>query len=867
MKEKYYVEGMTCAACQAAVNRAVSKIDGVDDVSVNLMTNTMMVDYSMYDLSNEIISAVEDAGYKAEKAKQETSSKKEKSSEKNGMEIFDNQIKDMAFRLKVSIPFMIVLMYISMGHMVNLPVPHIFHQTNGAIIFALTQFLLTLPVVIANRKYYINGFKSLFHFSPNMDSLIAIGSIASLVYGIYVLYIMSYGVAVSDFSILEKFRHNLYFESAAMILTLVTVGKYMETKSKKKTSSAIYSLMNLRPDRANVVKDGKIISMDIDDIVIGDIIEVKPGEKLALDGIVILGSTSVDESMLTGESIPVEKVEGDEVVGATINKTGNIRYRVTKVGKDTTLAKIISLVEDANTSKAPIESLADKISFYFVPIVIFIAALTFIFWTMRNGDVSFALEMAVSVLVISCPCALGLATPVAVMVGTGKGAENGILFKSSEALEVMHEVKKVVFDKTGTLTEGNPVVTDIVIDKNITEEDFLSLALSVEMKSEQPLARSVVKYAENFVKEKEISDFEALSGMGVKARCESKYIVAGNKKLMEKEKINTENFDKIVEKLQNEAKTPMYFAYDSKCTGIIAVSDTLKNTSKDAIKKLQEMNIVPIMLTGDNENTARAFSKMLGISDYYAGVMPEEKDKIIKELKKDGSKVAMVGDGINDSVALVRSDVGIAIGHGTDVAIESADVVLMKSDVQDVPIAIDLSRKTLRNIKENLFWAFFYNIIFIPVASGVFYKSFGLMLNPMMASAAMSFSSLFVVTNALRLNRFKAKRSSNYNKSDDLKIERINPNFIENKINENKIKKEKNKEEIVMKKEIMIEGMMCEHCVMHVKKALENFDGVKADVVLKENKATISGEKEVSDEDIKNAIKDAGYEVKDIQTV
>lgn len=862
MKKKFYVDGMTCSACQAAVNRAVSKVDGVDDVAVNLMTNSMIVDYEEdKDLDLEIIKAVEDAGYKAEKAKSEKNESESVTKEKRFLEIFDLQIKDMAFRLKISLPFTIVLMYVAMGHMVNLPMPAIFNKVEGAVIFALTQFLLTLPVVIANRKYYFQGFNSLFHLTPNMDSLIAIGSGASFIYGVFALYVMSYAIGVSDFLVLEKYSQNLYFESASMILTLVTVGKYMETKSKKKTSSAIYSLMNLRPDRANVVKDGQIISMDIEDINVGDVIEVKPGERIALDGVVISGVTSIDESMLTGESIPVEKILGDKVIGATINKTGSIRYEVTKVGEDTTLAKIISLVEDANSTKAPIESLADKISGYFVPAVIIISVVTFIYWSMSMGNISFALEMAVSVLVISCPCALGLATPVAVMVATGKGAENGILFKTSEALELMHFVKKVVFDKTGTLTEGDPVVQDVIIDDKITEEEFLKLALSVEIKSEQPLARSVVKYAENFVKPYDVENFEAISGRGVKAIYDSKYILAGNKKLMQEENIDTSSFDEKVTSLQKEAKTPMYFAYNGSVIGIIAVSDSLKNTSKATIKSLKNMQITPIMLTGDNENTCKAFANKLEIDDYYAGVLPEEKDDIIKNLKSNGTKVIMVGDGINDAVALARADVGIAIGQGTDVAIESADVVLMKSDVQDVQVAIDLSKRTIKNIKQNLFWAFFYNIIFIPVAAGVFYKSFGLVLNPMMASAAMSFSSLFVVTNALRLNRFKPDKNIHYQKSEDKKIEKIEPEYIKN----SNIKRIEEEEK--MKKEILVEGMMCQNCVKHVKKALESFEGVSADVNLDEKKATIKYNFELSDEDIEHAIKDAGYEVKSIKIV
>lgn len=858
VKTKFDVSGMTCAACQVAVKRAVTKMDGVSDVNVNLMTNSMVVDYNEDRVNtDDIIKNVVKAGYNANTKEKTQNKNKEK------FDIWESQLKDMGYRLKVSIPFTIILMYVAMGHMINLPLPSIFHITQGGIIFALTQFLLTLPVIFVNRSYYIRGFKSLFNLSPNMDSLIAIGSGAALVYGVAALYIMAYALAVGNNLLVDKYRMNLYFESASTILTLVTVGKYLETRSKRKTSNAITSLMNLQPKQAKVVIDDKIVLKDVDKLEVGDIIEVKPGEIVAVDGVIVSGVTSIDESPITGESIPVEKKAGDKITGATINKTGNIRFKALQVGENTTLSKIIQLVEDANNTKAPIESLADKISGYFVPFVIVVAMITFVIWIVLGEGFSFALELAVSVLVISCPCALGLATPVAIMVSTGKGAENGILFKNSESLELMHSLDKVVFDKTGTLTQGYPVVTDIVIDEKIDEKFFLTMAYSIEKKSEQPLAEAIVRYCENYSKSVEVEFFEAISGRGVKGTHKDKYIIAGNKKLMEEEGVDTKKFDGYVEKLQKQAKTPMYFVYDGKCMGIIAVTDRLKNTSKEAVDKLHSMGISTVMLTGDNNITAKAISDSLGIDEVYSDVLPQEKDQIITKIKSDGDKVAMVGDGINDAIALVRADVGIAIGAGTDVAIDSADVVLMKSDIQDVGVAIDLSKKTMRTIKQNLFWAFFYNIIFIPVAAGVFYKPLDILLNPMMASVAMSFSSLFVVSNALRLRKFKPVLKNVYKKAHLKDVEKISPIFVKNDL-DNDITKEEKKN---MKKEILVEGMMCEHCVAHVKKALETIDTVKADVSLEDNKATIISEKDLDDKEIYDAMEEAGYTVKNISNL
>lgn len=859
MKSRFDVKGMTCSACQAAVNRSVKKLDGVKEVNVNLMTNSMDVYYDENKISNsQIEKAVEDAGYSA-KAWNKKNKKFEKKSREN---IWQEQIDDMVFRLKISVPFMLILMYVAMGHMVGLPIPHFLHTNEGGILFGLIQFLIALPVVIVNKAYYTKGFKSLFKGYPNMDSLISIGSTAALLYGIWALLAMSYAMGVQNLEMVDRFRTNLYFESAAMILTLVTLGKYFETKSKGKTSDAITRLMDLAPKKANlVVENGDIIQVEIEDLKEGDILQVRPGESVPADGIIISGNTSIDESAITGESIPVEKKAGDKVTGATINKTGSINFKATKVGNDTALSKIIELVQDANATKAPIESLADKISGIFVPVVIIIATITFIVWFLiMKKPVDFALELAISVLVISCPCALGLATPVAVMVATGKGAEYGILFKSSEALEKMQDIDTVVFDKTGTLSEGYPVVKDVVLDKKTDEKEFYNMVYALEKNSEQPLAEAVVRFVRKKIDApKNILNFKAIPGKGVSGLYGDKKILGGNKSLMSENIIDISSFDERVKRLQKEAKTPMYFAQDGKILGIISASDKVKNTSSTAIKMLKDMEIESIMLTGDNEITANAVSSSLGIEKYIAGVLPADKDKEIQRLQEMNKKVAMVGDGINDAPSLARADVGIAIGTGTDIAIESADVVLMNSDPQDVSVAADLSKKTLRNIKQNLFWAFFYNIICIPLAAGVFYIPLGITLSPMIASAAMGFSSLFVLANSLRLRGFRGKKAMHYERSKSDEIIDVNIEKIESKNITRNINMEDNK----MAKIISIEGMMCQNCVKHVAKALKSIGANDPEVILEENIAKIS--EDIDDNKIKEAIKEAGYEIKTIE--
>ncbi|EHL18127.1 heavy metal translocating P-type ATPase [Peptoanaerobacter stomatis] len=876
MKQKYDVKGMTCSACQSAVYRAVSKIDSVSDVNVNLMTNTMSVVYDETKLNdNDIIQVVKNAGYDAslQNAKAETKN--------STSDVWEEQLKSMKLRLKISIPLTILLMYISMGHMINMPLPDFLTDTKGAVNFAFTQFLIALPVVIINGSYFTKGFKTLIKRSPNMDSLIAVGSSSSMIYGIFAIYKMSYSLGIGDLNTLHHYHHNLYFESAVMILTLITLGKYFETKSKRKTNEAITSLLDLRPQFAHLVSDDTIKDVSVDDVVVGNILQIKSGESIPVDGIIISGNANIDESAITGESIPVEKSIGDKVIGATINKSGAFEIKVISTGSDTVLSKIIELVKDANATKAPIESMADKIAGVFVPIVMLLAVLTFIVWKALGYDFEFALNLAISVLVISCPCALGLATPVAIMVGSGKGAQNGLLFKNAESLELMQGLDTIVFDKTGTLTQGNPAVTDIILLQDFDEKEFLTLALSLESNSQQPLAQAIVNYSKNFSSNKKVSSFEEISGRGVKGIIDEKSIIAGNIQFMNENNIDTDFFTKYSAQLQEQGKTPVFFAIDNKPASIIAIADIIKNTSKSAIDELKSLNIKTVMLTGDNKKTANYIAENLGIDECYSEVMPNQKDEIITNLKNQGKTVGMVGDGINDSPALARADVGIAVGAGTDIAIESADVVLMKSDLQDVVTAIKLSKQTLKNIKENLFWAFFYNILCIPLAMGIFYPAFKLSLNPMIGSLAMSFSSVFVVSNALRLRNFKADKKVEYVKEQislDVNVILINNNKISErytvkgteKINNadnsaeniiNTSKSEVNK----MKKIMYIEGMTCKHCKARVEKVLNELNGVTATVNLEEKTAVLEMEDNIDNDILKNTVEDAGYDVKNIE--
>lgn len=848
IKEKYNITGMSCAACSAKVEKTVSKLVGMDKVSVNLLTNSMQVEYDEKKLSSkDIIKSVVDAGYGASLE----GNAKEKAKEKSIKKTNDDAISSMKFRLKVSVIFLLILMYFSMGSMIGLPLPIGLSGEGNPVGFALTQLLLVLPVMYVNRKYYISGFKSLSHFSPNMDTLVAVGTIAAFIYGVIAIYIMGYALNNNDINIVTEYRKNLYFESVSMILTLITLGKFFETGSKARTTDAISKLIDLSPKRANVIRDGVEENILTEDVRVGDIVVIRPGESIPVDGIIIEGSTSVDESAITGESIPVQKDKGDKLIGATINKNGSVKIKASEVGEDTAISRIIALVEEASSSKAPIAKMADKVAGVFVPVVMGIALVTFIVWLVLGYDFSFALNRAIAVLVISCPCSLGLATPVAIMVGTGKGAENGILIKSADALETTHSIDTVVLDKTGTVTKGKPVVTDI-IGFDIDENEFLKLAASVESASEHPLAEAIVEKA----KEKKLAislpkDFRAQSGRGIRADIDGKKIVAGNEQAIKETVGNDTGFDTVFDKgneLASQGKTPMYFMADNKLIGIIAVADTIKDDSKEAIEALKARDIDVVLLTGDHKNTATAIAKQAGINKVIAEVLPTDKEEHVRKLMEAGHKVAMVGDGINDSPALARADVGIAIGAGTDVAIESADIVLMHSSLKDVATAIDLSKAVIRNIKQNLFWAFFYNSVGIPLAAGVFYLSLGWKLSPMFGAAAMGMSSVCVVSNALRLRGFKPKNIKN-NKSGNDEIVLIENN-------------EKKKEEKIMTTVINVNGMMCEHCKATVEKVTKAVEGVSNSIVnLDAKNVTIEYADGTDLEKVKKAVTDAGYEV------
>lgn len=844
MKQKFDVTGMTCSACSAHVEKSVSKLEGVQCVNVNLLQNSMVVEYDDNALgTTDIIHAVESGGYGA-------SVQGETKTQEAPKNVAAEEMHHMKRRLIASFCFLIPLFYISMGHMMGAPLPAILLGDENVMIFALTQLFLTIPVFIINKKYYVVGFKALWNRAPNMDSLIALGSAASVVYSVFAIYSMAYAMGHGDLMTAHHYGMELYFESAAMILTLITVGKYMETRSKGKTSEAISKLMDLAPKTATVLRNGVEQEIPVEEVVTGDTIIVKPGQRIPVDGKIIEGFSAVDESAITGESIPVEKQVGDTVIGATVNKSGYFRMTATRVGKDTTLSQIIALVEEAGASKAPIAKLADKVSGVFVPVVITIAILAAVIWFVAgNQPFSFALSIGIAVLVISCPCALGLATPTAIMVGTGKGAEYGILVKSAESLEIAHQVQTVVLDKTGTLTEGKPVVTDVVLAKGILRNRLLKQAAAVEALSEHPLAEAIVAYA----KEKEVpfekaENLMATAGQGVEADVAGKHILAGNLKMMQERGIQLGEWEAKAVDLAEAGKTPLFFAENETFLGIVALADTLKPTSKAAVDAFHQMGIEVVMLTGDNKRTAEAIAKELDIQ-VIAEVLPQDKEREVRRLQEQGKKVAMIGDGINDAPALMRADVGVAIGAGTDVAMESADIILMKSDLMDAVTAIELSHATIRNIKENLFWAFFYNACGIPLAAGVFYPFLEWKLNPMFAAAAMSFSSAFVVGNALRLRLFRPKYAKT---TTALPKEDIQ-------------KEPTHKEEIGMKKVLKIEGMMCNHCTGRVEKALNDLEGVTAEVSLEGKSATVTLSKDVSDETLVQTVTDAGYEVVDIQ--
>lgn len=884
MKERFDVTGMTCSACSSHVEKSVGKLTGVENVSVNLLTNSMQVEFDENKLDTAgIIKAVEDAGYgaavKDEHAKSGAkTSGQSGSQENNGLSAVEQNVKNMKKRLIVSLIFWIPLMYVSMGHMIyqwlNIPMPpftmNFLHGNENAITYAFTQFLLLLPILIANQKYFKNGFKTLWHRSPNMDSLIAIGAGAAILYGIFAIYRIGYAMGHGDMMVVHQYAHDLYFESAGTILTLITIGKYLETKSKGKTSEAITKLLNLAPKTVTAVRDGVEQVVDAADVEKGEIFLVKPGESVAVDGIVLEGKSSFDESAITGESIPVPKQEGDTIVSASINKSGLIRAKATKVGEDTTIAQIIRLVEEASSSKAPIAKMADKIAGVFVPAVITIALITGVIWLISGATFEFAMSTAIAVLVISCPCALGLATPVAVMVGTGKGAENGILIKSGDALETAHQIDTVVLDKTGTITQGKPVVTDIICaaGKNADKTQLLQIAGSLEKGSEHPLAEAIVNYCvTNNISLEKVTDFNALFGKGIEGTVSGTHYYAGNEKMMEEKGISLSTEQKNqIQALAKQGRTPLLFADEKQFLGIVAVADVVKPTSKEAVQKFRDYGIHVIMLTGDNEVTAQAIKEQVGIDEVIAGVLPTQKEKKISALKQAGHKVAMIGDGVNDAPALASADVGIAIGAGTDVAIESADIVLMKNDLLDAVGAVKLSKAVIRNIKENLFWAFFYNSIGIPLAAGVLYPLFQIKLNPMFGAAAMSLSSVCVVSNALRLRWVKlhdAKKTQS-EPHQDVAASTIADINQHNALDNNIKSTNNDKGESTMTTTISIEGMMCAHCQAHVEKALKEVAGVTEVTVSLENKnAVVTGDASV--EALKQAVVDAGYEVTDVK--
>ncbi|MCM1365365.1 MAG: heavy metal translocating P-type ATPase [Faecalibacterium sp.] len=834
--EQYNVTGMSCAACSSRVEKAVSKVDGVTSCSVNLLTNSMGVEGTA--ASEAIIAAVVQAGYGAKLMGDKSS---EKVSSSNDDMLKDTQTPLLKKRLIASLGFLIVLMYFSMGHMMwNWPVPNVLSENHIAM--GLLQMLLTIAVMIINQKFFISGFKGLIHRAPNMDTLVALGSSAAFCWSTYALFAMTSAQLKGDMDAVMGYMHEFYFESAAMILALITVGKMLEARSKGKTTDALKGLMKLAPKTAVLLRDGKEVTVPIEQVKKGDIFVVRPGENIPTDGVVIEGTSAVNESALTGESIPVDKTVGDSVSAATVNQSGFIKCEATRIGEDTTLSQIIKMVSDAAATKAPIAKIADKVSGVFVPVVITIAVITTIVWLLVGRDISFALARGISVLVISCPCALGLATPVAIMVGNGIGAKNGILFKTAVSLEQTGKTQIIALDKTGTITKGEPTVTDIIVANDMSETQLISDVGALESRSEHPLAKAIMKKAESDnITLSEVQNFQALPGNGLSAEIDRQKICGGNLKFIETQAQVSDEYKAVADKLSAEGKTPLFFAKGGKLIGIIAVADVIKEDSPKAVKELQNMGIRVVMLTGDNERTAKAIGKQAGVDEVIAGVLPDGKESVIRNLKHQG-QVAMVGDGINDAPALTRSDIGIAIGAGTDVAIDAADVVLMNSKLSDVPAAIRLSRATLRNIRENLFWAFIYNTIGIPLAAGVFIPWLGWQLNPMFGAAAMSLSSFCVVTNALRLNLFKIHSSKG-----------------DRKIKQNHVKEIK-----TMEKTMKIEGMMCGHCEARVKQTLEAFEQVDEAIVSHEaGNAVVKLNADIADEVLKKAVEDQGYKVVD----
>lgn len=853
--DKYNVTGMSCAACVARVEKAVNKVPGVKSCSVSLLTNSMGVEGSAK--TEDIIKAVTNAGYGAKKmGSQEEKTASSSIAEKEEM-LRDKESPILRRRLLSSLGVLLLLMYVSMGHtMWGWPLPAWFSQGGqNCMAIGMLEMILAAIVMLINKKFFISGFKSLIHGAPNMDTLVAMGSGVSFAYSLVMLFGMSNAFINGQSDKVMHFMHNLYFESAAMIVTLITVGKLLESISKGRTTNALKSLMKLAPKTANILRDNQEVNVSIEEVHIDDIFVVRPGENIPVDGVIIEGNTAINESALTGESIPVDKDVGDIVSAATLNQSGFIKCKATRVGQDTTLSQIIQMVSDAAATKAPIAKIADKVAGVFVPAVMIVAAITFVIWLLVGAEFSFSLSRGIAVLVVSCPCALGLATPVAIMVGNGMGARKGILFKTSAAIEESGRTQIVLLDKTGTITKGQPLVTDIISNK-ISDKEFLQLAASLEAKSEHPLSKAIMlKAQEEQIEVKDVSDFKALAGNGLTATLQGKSLAGGNLNFIEGITSNLDDeFRKKAQALAEEGKTPLFFALEKELLGIIAVADVIKDDSPRAIKELQDMGIHVVMLTGDNERTAQAIGKKAGVNQVIAGVLPDGKEKVVSAFKQYG-KVCMVGDGINDAPALTSADTGMAIGAGTDVAIDAANVVLMKSRLSDVSAAIRLSRQTVKNIKENLFWAFFYNIILIPIAAGAYYHWLGLDMKPMLGAAAMSLSSFCVVTNALRLNLFKMnspkrdkKIKQNFTGSIPLPVEGI--------ANSNTRKEANNMAEKTLK----VEGMMCQHCERHVKEALEKIDGVDSAVANHEtNSVLVQLSKDVAEADFEKAITDAGY--------
>lgn len=875
-KEKYIITGMTCSACSARVQKAVDKLPGVNEAVVNLLTNSMQIAYDEKQLSPEkIIQAVEKAGYGASLplgAGSAKAGKREAADEASDM--LDREAAAMKQRLIWSVVFLVPLMYIAMHHMLlewfGLPVADsfkaVFHGPENAITFAFAQLLLACPILLLNRRYFINGFRNLFHGSPNMDSLVGMGSAASVVFGIFAIFRMSWGLGHGDMALVAEYSENLYFESAGMIVTLITVGKYLEARAKNSTGEALKKLMHLMPKTATVVRQGQEMEIPAAELLAGDEIVVKPGGTIAADGIVLSGTATVDESAITGESIPVVKNPGDKVVSATVNQNGYIHFRAEKVGADSAISQIIQLVDEASSSKAPIAKIADKVAGVFVPAVIVIAVVAAAVWLAMGASVEFAFSIAISILVISCPCALGLATPVAIMVGTGKGAQRGILIKSGEALEQAKNIDTVVLDKTGTITEGKPEVTDVIC-VSANKEELLSIAVSLEKASQHPLAAAIVSYGEKQnIPAYEVADFANATGKGISGTVQGRKAYIGNASYMKERGIAIDKYQDDLEQLSKQGRTVLMLADEKQLLGIIAVADREKSSSRAAVKAMQDMGLDVVMLTGDNQRTAQAVAARVGIAKVVAEVLPQDKEKTVRSLQAQGKRVAMVGDGINDAPALARADVGIAIGAGTDIAVDSADVVLVSSDLLAVADSIKLSRGVIRNIKENLFWAFIYNIIGIPLAAGVLYPVFGLKLSPMIGSAAMSMSSVCVVLNALRLKKFSFEHGEAIPENGD--VEQIEANEAiktgeANKVNEaNSLKPDAGKDEHKMKTELKIEGMMCQHCQNHVHEALSKMEGVTAvDVNLEKKTATVESTAAISRDAFKAVIEEAGYEL------